>query len=546
MSMVRQARTRVTAVAIVVATLLVGCAGTERNEAPSPFPSDGPRLLLLIVVDQLGQEYLTRFRPLLQGGLAYLLDNGAVFTDAHHEHAHTVTGAGHATLATGCFPRHNGIIANQWHARDTGESVYCVQGTEHARAPDNLLVATIGDWLDAMDARAKVFAASGKDRSAILLGGQRADAALWYAGGEFVTSGYYRQPPWLEEFNDAGWTEQYFGTLWEPLPVEPAVLEALDIVTLDEGIYQRAFPYPLGSAGLQPDGSFHSAVLSSPLSDRYLVELARTMIRAEGLGADEHPDLLALGFSALDYVGHAFGPNSREVLDTILRLDAGLAELFELVDREVGLERVVIALSSDHGVAPLPEFRQLRGEWGERIGTADIACFQRVGRALRERYGGELLRVGLYLDDDAIAAAGLERDALEGEVAEMLADCPSVQRVWTRSELLATPAGRPSGDEAERYRQLFANGYHPERSADFEIQFAPYYVDRGGAGTTHGSPHDYDSRVPMIVVAPGLAPRTIETRVSTIDLAPTLAEIMGISPPANIDGESRPELQGDR
>lgn len=531
----RQALAALTA----VATLLASCASAGRN-LPAPFPADGPRLMLFLVVDQLSQEYLVRFRPLLTGGLAYLLDHGAVFRDAHHDHANTVTGAGHATLTTGCYPRHTGIISNQWYERDTGELVYCVQGERFRRAPDNLLVPTIGEWLQQMDPAAKVLSASGKDRSAVLLGGHRAATALWYDGGDWVTTGYYHEPAWLHEFNDRNWLEQYFGTLWEPLPVPPETLAAVDVVTLDEGIYQRSFPYAFGNATLQPDGAFYAAMLSSPFSDRYLMELARTMIRAEHLGADDHPDFLGLSFHALDFVGHSYGPNSREVLDTLLRLDATLGELLDFVDQEIGLDHVVISLSADHGVVPLPEYRQARGESGERMDMLDIACFQRVGRTLRERHGDRnLVLAGLYLDNEAIDAAGLDRAVVEQEVASLLGACDSVQRVWTRSELLATPVGVPAGDDTARLRQLFANGYHAGRSADFELQYAAYYLNRMAAGTSHGSPYTYDTWVPMIVVAPGVPPRTIDERVSTVDLAPTLADIMGITPPGEIDGESR-------
>lgn len=526
-----------------VAALLIAATLTSCSPAPSPAPSaaEGPRLVLLIVVDQLSQEYLVRFRPLLTGGLAFLLDTGVVFTDAHHEHAHTVTGAGHATLTTGRFPRHSGIISNRWYDRATGEEVYCVQGERYARSPANLMASTIGDWLKDIDASSKVFAASAKDRSAILLGGHGADAALWYDTGEWTTSGYYTEPEWLAGFNDRAWLDRYFGTLWEPLPVEPQLLDQLDVVELDEGIYQRAFPYAFGGRSLAPTAGFYDDIQSSPFVDAYLAELARTMIREEQLGADRHPDFLGLGFSALDYVGHDFGPNSREVLDTILRLDRTLEELFAFIDGEVGLENVVIGMSSDHGVAPLPAYRRSVGLWGERAGMEDHQCFQQVGRALQERYGDyDWLQVGMYLDTAAISAAGIDRTEIEQRIVDLISACDGVQRVWTGSELSATPAAPVAAeDDTSRYRQLFANSYHPQRSPDFEVQYAPYYLDRVSVGTTHGSPHPYDTWVPMIVRAPGLEARLVHERARTVDLAPTVAAIMGIVAPDQIDGVDR-------
>ena len=321
---------------------------------PPPFAEDTPRLMLFLVIDQFSQEYLVRMRQVLSGGFGYLLDNGVVFTNAHQNHANTVTSAGHATLATGSYPRRSGIIGNGWYDRETGEEIYSVEDEQHHRSPSNLLVTTIGDWLKDMDPHSKIFAACGKDRSAILTGGHQADGAFWDSDGNWETSSYYSEPDWLDVFNDRKWPDQFFGKLWEPLPVEDDVLKELSIVTLDEGIYQRSFPYAFGSKSLLPNSDFYDALKSSPFSDMYLAELAKTIIVEEELGTDEHPDFLGLAFSAVDSVGHDFGPHSREVLDTILRLDQTLADLLKFVDQLIGLDNVVISLSSAHGVVPIP------------------------------------------------------------------------------------------------------------------------------------------------------------------------------------------------
>ncbi len=523
--------------ATVLATVAAGC--TAPAPSAPPFPEGTPRLVLFLVVDQLSPDYLLRFRPLLEGGLAYLLEQGVVFEDAHHEHANTVTGAGHATLSSGCFPRRSGIVANQWLDRASGDEVYCVQGRDYRRSPANLLVTTLADWIKQRDSASRVFSASQKDRSAVLMGGHEADAALWYGGGDWVTTGYYTAPSWLDDFNEARWLDQYFGSTWEPLPVPQETLDALGIVAVDEGVYQRAFPYAFGSKTLSPDSAFYGGVLSSPMSDGYLAHLAEQIIDRESLGADDHPDFLALGFSALDYVGHGFGPDSREVLDTVMRLDRTLGELLDFVDTRVGLENTVISLSSDHGVAPMPSLRRARELSGDRADAADVACFQDVGRQLIERFGDdEWLLADLYLNEPAMAAAGIDRDELEDTVARLLEGCDAVERVWTRSELMAAPAPEATAEE-ERFHRLFANSYHPDRSPDFEIQYRPYYVDRRSAGTTHGSPHAYDTWVPLIIAAPGIDARQETGQVATADLAPTLAGLLGLAPPAELDGVDR-------
>ena len=530
---------RLVATAIIAsATMLTNCG--PPLVTPPPFEEDTPRLMLFLVIDQFSQEYLVRMRQVLSGGFGYLLDNGVVFTNAHQNHANTVTGAGHATLATGSYPRRSGIIGNGWYDRETGEEIYSVEDEQHHRSPSNLLVTTIGDWLKDMDPHSKIFAASGKDRSAILTGGHQADGAFWDSDGNWETSSYYSQPDWLDVFNDRKWLDQFFGKLWEPLPVEDDVLKELSIVTLDEGIYQRSFPYAFGSKSLLPNSDFYDALKSSPFSDMYLAELAKTIIVEEELGTDEHPDFLGLAFSAVDSVGHDFGPHSREVLDTILRLDQTLADLLKFVDQLIGLDNVVISLSSDHGVVPIPAYRESVGNWGEQADMDDIACFQTAGRVLNERYGDtDWLKVGRYLNDEMIEAAGIGRSKIEGEIAALLATCDSVEHVWTRGELLATEptsaAEQPAEGEAY-FRQLFFNSYHSERSPDFSLQYAPYYLDSMGRGSSHGTPYKYDTWVPFIVIAPGFGSQQISDRVHTADMAPTLASIMGIETPTNLDG----------
>ncbi len=543
---------RPTVVVLIAITLSTAC-GTP-TPPPTAFPAGTPKLVLFLVIDQLSQDYLVRFRPLLDGGFGYLLDNGVVFADAHHDHANTVTGAGHATLASGCFPRRSGIISNRWFDRTTGEEVYCVQGRDYHRSPSNLLVSTLGDWLKEADPAAKVFAASAKDRAAILIGGHDADAALWYDSGEWATSGYYAEPDWLEDFNDRRWPDAYFGRLWEPLPVPPDVLAELDIVEMDEGIYQRSFPYAFGGKSLEPGAGFYAALLSSPFVDNYLLELAKTILAEERLGTDDHPDFLGLGFSALDYVGHSFGPNSREVLDTVLRLDRTLAELLDVIDAQVGLDNTLIALSADHGVAPLPAYRRAQGAWAARADAGDVACFQDVGRRLKERFGdSEWFLFDLYLNDEVIVESGVDRAELEREITTMLGECAAVERVWTRAELLRDPGVATAGAVAEEalansdeshYRRLFSNSFHPDRSPDFEVQYRAFYLDRRSAGTTHGSPHAYDTWVPFVIAVPGGTPGTIADHVITADLAPTLAGIMGIPTPADLDGVDRSERLG--
>ena len=497
-------------------------ASACRPPAPSEPPA-GPRLVLWIVVDQFQAAYLERFAPLWRGGLRRLLDQGAVFTDTHHRHAETLTAPGHASLATGCHPRRHGIIRNYWFDPVTGRRIYSVGDPEHGVSPARLLEPTLGDWLKLRSERSRVYAVSGKDRSAVLMAGRRADAAFWYSGGRFRSNHYYPNgaPAWLEAFHADDPAEQWFGTAWRPLPLPADVLEAAGVEAFDFGPLKPDFPHVLGGLSLAPNEGYFKGLAASPFQDEYLTRFAERLIVEEELGGDGWTDLLVLAYSALDAVGHSYGAESPEVLDLLLRLDRTLEELLQLVDRRVGLDEVVVAFSSDHGVAPLPE---LGG--GRRLGAEDVLCYQGVNGRLAERFGEERwLLPGPFVNPGALSARGVEHAAIEEEAARLLAECPRVARVWRRAELAA--AGEP---EAE----LFHNSFHPERSPDLLVQFEPLFTPTLSAAT-HGSSWPYDTRVPLILLAPGLGPLRDEGPAATVDVAPTLATLVGLTPPA-VDG----------
>ena len=526
----------------VLALLTVGLAACQPPPPPPPPaqapPPDGPSLVLLLVVDQLSADYLERFGPLLQGGLARLMREGIVFTDAHQAHSVTETAPGHATLATGVRPRRHGVIANGWVDRSLGRTVTAVADPTDGASPRQLLTPALGDWVKAQYPEARVFAASMKDRSAIFLGGLRPDAAFWYNAsiGGWRSSPYYlaELPAWVEDFNARRDLDAYLGTVWAPLPVDAAALEEVAIERVDLGPLAATFPHPFG--GLQPvaDPTFYAALTVSPWLDVYLARFAEHLIETQGLGGDAIPDVLALGFSSLDLVGHQYGPNSREALDTVLRLDRTLGELLDFVDRRVGLDRVVVGLSGDHGVPPLPEFRERHGLSGTRAGAAEIVCLQQVGEQLAARFGeGPWLLPGPFLNTDRLERAGLAYATVERAAADLLGACPSVERVWTRSELLEDTSDTAAHDDL---RPLFVNGFHPDRSPDLTLQFEPFFVPTRTTAATHGSAWPYDTWVPLVIRSAGLGAARVEQSVRSVDMAPTLAALAAITVPEGLDG----------
>ena len=401
------------------------------------------------------------------------------------------------------------------------------------------------DWIKELDPAAKAFTASQKDRSAIAMGGHANDAAFWYdrRSGGFTTSDYYPSgsPDWLATFNSKRLPDRHFARGWTALHLSDSDIERLGIQDRDEGIRPRDFPHSLGGLAVEATAGFYGAFAATPFSDAYLLAFAAEILRAERLGQREHLDYLAIGLSALDLVGHSFGPESREAADVVLRLDEELGRFLDILDELVGLDRVVIALSADHGVAPVPEISAAAGQPGRRAGYQDHSCFHEAGLRVGDRFGLDgYIRSGLYLDREAIAAAGVEPTEVEAALARELETCSIVERAWTRTELANTRA-----DEPNRMRRMYRHSFDPERSADIILQLTEYSIS-SSSWATHGSPYPYDTHVPLILWLPGVVGSRISDPVRIVDAAPTLASLLGIPVPDSIDGRDLTPLLAER
>lgn len=522
-----------------------GCGQAPEVEAP---PVGTPRLVVMVVVDQLRADQLERVRPLLaeDGGLRRLVEEGVYFTQAHHGHAVTYTAPGHAALATGQHPARSGIVANEWFDRASREKVSAVEDDDGEVGPGRLLVTSIGDWVKERYPAARVVAASGKDRGAVLIVGHGGDGAFWFdpEDGLFAASGYYGgEPSWLAEFNGSQRLAEVFtGAEWTPLPVDPAAAAAAGFEPFGRGPFDRGLPRLLGGFDWVPGSGYWGSIYRSPFVDEHLARLAQVLVAEEELGADEWPDLLALSFSALDNVGHAYGPWSLEALDVLLRLDRALGEIFALLDRRVGRDAYLVALSSDHGVAPVPEIAAAGGAAARRAAAEEVRCLRRAVAAIAERFGeGVWLADDGYLDRGLLAERALDPRQVEAAADSALAACPGIEAVWTRSEIEAlapgpTPAPRSPGWLPALYR----NTFHPERSPDLLLQTAPDFLPIAGSHTTHASPHPHDTHVPIVLWRPSLPAGTVSTPVLTVDLAPTLASLLDLPSPPDLAGRPLP------
>ncbi len=542
--------------------LVAGLLGVAQA-AQAQLPAPRVKLVVVIVVDQLRPDYLQRFRRYFgSGGFNLLMSRGATFTEARYQHAVTQTCPGHAVILTGGHPSTNGIVANYWFNLAQRREEYCAADTSatligmggEGRSPRNLRDSTVGDWLkQARARRSRVVAIAGKDRSAIMLGGHLADAAYWTEDTLIVTSSYYMKqlPAWVQRFNRSGTISRYRGTTWNRLLPAQAYRQAgRDVVAGEEnpGGLGRTFPHRL-SAGPSSLGNFIIGFETSPFENEVLVRFAMEAVQAEQLGQHDDPDLLALGFSANDAVGHSYGPDSHEVMDITVRTDRELERLFGFLDRQIGMDRVLVVLTSDHGVAPLPELVRERNPTVQaaRINHRLIAAA--AERALQTRYGAPrgpawmtrpawIMYPGwpwMHLNLPGLEERGIALEEAEQVAKEAIRAMPGVARVVTATELR-----QRSRDAAPSSTEL---SFYPGRSGQLYYAFSPYVVPLyEGGGTDHGSPWTYDAHVPLLWFGPGIVSGVYQEPAAAVDIAPTLSTLLGINSPERLQGRVLREI----
>lgn len=541
-----------------------------RIEAPAaePLHRNAPRLAVLVIFDQLRGDYLARWQKLFsERGFRRLQQDGAWFTNCHYPYSDTYTAVGHTSIATGCCPCEHGIIDNQWYERTLGKEVSCVgsgryermpplltgqfeSGTSAKKAasasvsPERLLAPTVSDALkEATAGKGRVVALSLKDRSAVLPGGHHADACYWfdYHTGDFITSTYYRLHvhPWVAEFNHTRPADRWFGKAWERF--RPDLDYAFysgpdDVVGEGKGFGQgRTFPHPMMGGKTKLSDYYYQALVTSPYGNELLLDLALRAIDAEHLGSGEAPDFLSVSFSSNDPIGHSWGPDSQEVLDVTLRSDQVVRRLLDHLDAKVGKGRYVLALTADHGVCPLPEVARKQGKDAGRVpnellgSRAEAFLSKTFGQKdQKDRWIAGRTASWVYLNRALLQQRELNIDQVEATLAGWLKQQPGVLTAYTRSELLnGLPADDHIGASVRR-------SFYPERSGDVKIVLKPYYLFSSvlGTGTTHGTPHPYDTHVPLLVYGPGVRPGIRQEAVTPQATATILAHALGIPKPA--------------
>jgi len=515
---------------LIALILLALCAFAAPVTPPKP-----PKLIVAIVIDQFRYDYLLRFRTDYNAGLARLLDRGAVFTDAHHIHFPTVTAVGHSTFLSGATPSSSGIIANEWFDRETGETVTSVSDNDTklvggapgviGSSPHRLLVSTVGDELKMAGRHSKVVGISIKDRSAILPVGHAADAAYWYDSdsNNWVTSSYFMAdlPAWVKDINHQRPFNKYLGATWLPFDAQDS--SATPFCTMVNGNDEVRY-----CGGLE----------ATPWGNEMIEEFTERALVEENLGHHDDTDLLAVSFSSNDYVGHAVGPDAPEVRDISIRTDRLLGRLFDFIDQHVGAGNTLAVLTADHGVAPVPEVNQERRMPGGRM--SGFTMLRAVNDALAARYGqGKWIaggtEEGLFLNRGLIAQKKLDLAAVQDTAAAVLRAAPHVFRVYTSAQLAH---GQVTGDYVSK---AVLRGFFEPRAADVIVIQDPYYLF-GATGTSHSTPFNYDSQVPVIFLGEGIRPGEYHEKIAVNDIAPTLTTILRLEEPSGSIGRILDEI----
>ncbi len=540
-------RATITAAFLGMAFVL-GVAPSDRAAAPK-VPA-APKLVVLLVVDQMRGDYVDKFLGQWTAGLKRLVEEGAWFRDAAYPYAATETCVGHATISTGAFPATHGMVANAWWDRQDKNMVTCTAdpdphvknigyGGATPKGADTAWRMAVPSFAEELKfqtgGRTRIVTFSLKARAAITMAGHRANAATWFDGGAWVTSSAYGTLPFVEEQAKSHPAKADFGKTWSlALPVSAYWYGEKSLGAVPPEGWDLMFPHLLGGktgAG-GADDAFYEQWASSPYADTALTELAEKAVDALDLGKTAGTDFLAIGYSSVDYVGHEFGPRSREIQDILVRLDQDLGKLFAHLDRKVGRGNYVVALSADHGVAPIPEDMQGTGADAGVLHLPELQ--ERIEKAL-EPFSYQKPAVAQVRGSDVYFAPGVYDQLRQDPVAfdsvrnAVLAQ-PGVAAVYRAEELRDRPATQSPAQRAMAY------SYFPGRSGDLFILPKPYWLmdgtplgTRRSYGTGHGEPYNYDQHVPVLLMGFGIQPGQYFQPITPADIAPTFAALCGIT-----------------
>lgn len=538
-----------------------------------------PKLILVIVIDQFRTDYLTRFgsrflpvksKKNAWGGFQYLISKGAYFPIGQYDILQSMTAPGHATILTGSYPYLAGIPLNGWIESSTFQAIDCtddsrfpVVGVDPKNkigvSPEYLAGTTVGDEIKNAGFPSQVVSIALKERSSVLLGGHRANLAIWYntQHNKWISSEYYLPnkslPQWLDKQNEKIKTRIGAQTTWnsQSNPTGYSEKEPLKLVRADDehALKENHFPHTVvfGKAGF----------LSTPIGLEMTEDLAEKAFDELQLGQknDKGPDLLAVSFSSFDLTGHDFGPNSLEMEEMTVAMDRVLSKFFNHIHKKIsgGIEGVTIVLTGDHGIPPSPEWAQANRIKAGRIDVQELSYS--LNQHLEQKFGssGKLPWVvstafNFYINRQALESRKQNLHVVEKEVQYFLKmNTPEAAFVFTSGDYEARKL--PPG----MLERQILHTYYPGRSGDVIVIPKPFYIFGGKhmLTTTHLTGYTYDKTVPILFAGPRIKPGLYGSMILVNDIAPTLSFLAGgwggtVLPPSLSEGKVLTEILYER
>ncbi|MGB0895920.1 MAG: alkaline phosphatase PafA [Flavobacteriaceae bacterium] len=528
--------------------LIVCMALSLSSKAQNSKVNTSPKLVVGIVVDQMRYDYLTRFQSKFgEHGFKRLMTNGFNCKNHHFNYVPTYTGPGHASVFTGTSPMNHGIISNYWYDKFTDQSVYCASDStakavgvvtdKERMSPRRMKTTSIADQLRLhTQNKGKVIGVSLKDRGAILPAGHSANVAYWFRGkadGKFITSTYYRNdlPKWVKEFNTN--VPSYLKEWDTMLPIQSYTESGPDDTNFEEpfdGNTSVTFPYDLKKLADKNDG--YDILKATPFGNTMTTDFAIAAIKNENLGGDAIMDMLTLSYSSTDYVGHQFGVNSVEIEDTYLRLDKDLERLFKFLDKKVGQGQYTIFLTADHGAVNVPNYLKSQHIPAGYFNKKDFKI--KVNYLLFSKYEVNHLVKNIsnnqiFLDKKLIASAKLNLTDIQEFLVQEIVWLTHVDKAFSATTLSTTQFVSGVG-------ALVQNGFHQKHSGDVIFVLEPAVISYPQKGSTHGSSFSYDTHVPLLFYGAGINKGESLLRTEVVDIAPTIASLLGISFPNGCTG----------
>lgn len=515
--------------------ILLGCSASSENKKP--------KLVVAIVIDQMRYDFLENLsHRYSDNGFNRLVNDGFNCKNNFYNYVPTVTGPGHSSISTGSTPKTHGIVGNNWYDRERRHSIYCtddsnynnVGGDDYSgnKSPNNLLVETFADINKMSNNKSKTISIAIKDRGSILMGGKTADAAYWYYGKEraqWITSTFYMNqiPDWVKEFNKEDNLEKYledWNTLKDISTYENHEIDNNSFEKLFKGKDNSAFPYDTKS--LMKHNDCFDMIKETPYGNTMTTDFAIEAIVNENLGKRGVTDVITVGYSSTDYIGHSFGVASVETQDTYIRLDLEIQKLLSFLDKQIGKNEYTLFLTADHGVLEIPAYLSSTGVNAQAVSENDLT--NKVVKKLNDVLGIEVKKLianvdnsQIYLNDEVISEMNLNKSKVVNELVKILESFDFISKAYTADFILGS-------SELIEYEKLIQNGYHNERSGDIALILKENVIFYNGKGTTHGSGYNYDTHVPLIFYGYGIKKGETLNHTEIPDIAPTISKLLGL------------------